>query len=172
MHWFLSALVVRWHNYYNCFNTLAANYILMFFFFHWPFFLNIIFFFFFFCFMLCPWWHSTIRGFDFVLRANPARSWAPLPSAECKGGLGPLRHEQYLARADSNLHLLFVLRDNLTFLVNCCGITDYWETSTFEKSCCCQTVVLFLQNKQFSDCSSTLKPRTCVCIAERFQSIA
>lgn len=46
----------------------------------------------------------------------------------------PLRHEQYLTRSDSNLHLLFVLRDILTFLVNCCGITDYWETSIFEKS--------------------------------------
>lgn len=40
----------------------------------------------------------------------------------------PLRHEQYLTRSDSSLHLLFVLRDILTFLVNCCGITDYWET--------------------------------------------
>lgn len=71
----------------------------------------------------------------------------------------PLRHEQYFARSESNLHLLFVLRDILTFLVNCCGITDYWETSTFEKSCCCQIVFPFLQNKQYSDYSSNL--RTC-----------
>lgn len=103
--------------------------------------------------MLCPWWHSTIRGFDFELRANPARSWALLPSAECKGGLehlSTLSDEQYLARSDSNLHLLFALRDILKFLANCYGITDYWETFTFEKSCCHQIVFPFLQNKQFS----------------------
>lgn len=35
--------------------------------------------------MLCTWWHSIFRGFDFGLRANPARSLAPWPSAECKG---------------------------------------------------------------------------------------
>lgn len=87
VHWFLGASVVRWHNYYNCFNTLAANYISVFFFF-----IDLSFStsFSFFCFMLCPWWHSTIRGFDFELRANPSRSWAPLLSPECKGGLGPL----------------------------------------------------------------------------------
>lgn len=103
--------------------------------------------------MLCPWWHSTIRGFDFELRANPARSWALLPSAECKGGLehvSTLSDEQYLARSDSNLHLLFALRDILKFLANCYGITDYWETFTFKKSCCHQIVFPFLQNKQFS----------------------
>lgn len=67
----------------------------------------------------------------------------------------PLRHEQYLARSDSNesdLHLLFVLGDILTFLVNCCGITDYWETPIFGKNCP-QIVFQFLQNKQFSDYS-------------------
>lgn len=66
-----------------------------------------------------------------------------------------LRQEQYLARSDSNdssLHLLFVLWDILTFLVNGCGITDYWETPIFEKSSP-QIVSPFLQNKQFSDYS-------------------
>lgn len=63
-----------------------------------------------------------------------------------------LRHEQYLARSDSNdsnLHLLFVLKDILTFLVNDCGITDCWGTPIFENSCP-QIIFPFLQNKQFS----------------------
>lgn len=67
--------------------------------------------------------------------------------------LHPPGHEQYLAssgRNDSNLHLLFVLGDILTFLVNCSGITDYWETPVFEKRCP-QIIFPFLQNKQFSD---------------------
>lgn len=51
---------------------------------------------------------------------------------------------------DSSLLLLLVLRDVLTFVVNCCGITDYWETSVFGRSCP-QNAFPFLQNKQFSD---------------------
>lgn len=152
MHWFLGTLVVRWHNYYNCFNTLAANYISMFFFF-----IDLSFStsFSFFCFMLCPWWHSTIKGFDFELRANPARSWALLPSAECKGGLGPLSilSDMSIILLDQIAICIYCLYSETSwhFLVNCCGITDYWGTSTFEKSCCRQIVFPFLQNKQYSD---------------------
>lgn len=77
--------------------------------------------------MLCPWWRSIFRVSDFGLRANPVRFWVSMPSAEWMqgGGFGTTRHplwnKWYLAGSDSNdssLHLLLVLRDILTFLVN------------------------------------------------------
>lgn len=92
-----------------------------------------------------------------------------------RGGFGttqhPLRNKWYLDGSDSNdssLHLLLVLRGILTFLVNCCGITDYWETSVFERSCP-QIAFPFLQNKQFSDYQLQLPDRHLHCwkVSER-----
>lgn len=66
-----------------------------------------------------------------------------------QGRSGTSQAEQYLARSDSNLHLLFLLRDILTFLVNCCGITDYWETSTFERVAAIKSFFCFCRTSNF-----------------------